>query len=195
MPNETRSAGRADAQRNRQRLLDAAFRAFSSDRQNVALESIARDADVGIGTLYRHFPTREALVEAVYRGELARLCDTADDLIATTPPDQALRTWMGYYADFVATKRGMAEALRAAIMSGAITSADTRQRLGAAIQAMLDAGIVTGGLRDDVPAEDVVAGLAGVLLACQEPDQRQQIDRLLDLLLDGLRPRANAAPA
>src|SRR5699024_4153503 len=90
-----------------------------------ALEAIARDAGVGIGTLYRHFPSREALIEAVYRNELARLCDGADELVAAMPPEEALRTWMARYADFVVTKQGMAEALRAVLASGAITSADT----------------------------------------------------------------------
>lgn len=161
--------------------------AFSASKP-VSLEGIARDAGVGIGTLYRHFPSREELIEAVYRNELAGLCDGADDLIAAMPPERALRIWMGRYADFVATKQGMAEALRAVLASGAITSADTRHHLSAAVQTMLDAGATAGALRSDVPAEDVVAGLAGVLLACQQPDQRQQVDRLLDLLVDGLRP-------
>src|SRR5689334_24518261 len=84
---------RADARRNRDRLLDAAVRAFSQDGPDVTLDAIAKEAGVGIGTLYRHFPTREALVEAAYRNELARLCDAAADLLATMPPEAALRTW------------------------------------------------------------------------------------------------------
>lgn len=178
---------RADARRNRERLIDAALRAFSSaGASEVPLEAIARDAGVGIGTLYRNFPSREALIEAVYRNELARLCDEAGGLLREMPPERALRTWMGRYADFVATKRGMAEALRVVITSGAVTSTDTRGRMSEAVRTMLDAGIAAGSLRADVPAEDVVASMAGVLLACQEPDQREQVERLLDLLLDGL---------
>lgn len=188
MVESTRGPARADARRNRQRLVDAALRAFSSAAENeVALEAIARDAGVGIGTLYRHFPSREALVEAVYRNELARLCDEAGDLLAELPPERALRTWMGHYGDFVATKRGMAEVLRVVIASGAVTTTDTRQRLGEAVGTMLDAGAAAGTLRGDVPAQDVVASMAGALLACQEPDQREQVERLLDLLVAGLR--------
>jgi AcrR family transcriptional regulator len=183
------SPGRADAQRNRQRLVEAALAAFSSDGEKVALETIARDAGVGIGTLYRHFPSREALVEAVYRSELARLCSGAGELLDALPPDDALRTWMGRYADFVRTKRGMAEALRAAIASEAITSSQTRERLTSAIQILLDAGEAAGSLRGDVRAEDVVASLAGVLLAAGGPDQHDQAGRMLDLVMDGLRPR------
>lgn len=193
MSDGARGAGRADARRNRQRLVAAALAAFSASDQPVPLETIARDAGVGIGTLYRHFPSREALTEAVYRTELGRLCDGAAELVATMPPEQALRAWMGRYADFVATKQGMAEALRAVIASGAVTSTETRQRLSAAVRTLLDAGATAGSLRGDVAADDVVAGLAGVLLACREPDQRQQIERLLDLLMDGLRPRADSA--
>lgn len=187
MVDGTRGPVRADARRNRQRLIDAALRAFSSaDGSEAALEGIARDAGVGIGTLYRHFPSREALIEAVYHNELTRLCDEAAELLEEMPPERALRTWMGRYADFVATKRGMAEALRVVIASGAVTSADTRKRLNEAVRTMLDAGIAADSLCGDVPAEDVTTSMAGVLLVCQEPDQREQIGRLLDLLLAGL---------
>jgi AcrR family transcriptional regulator len=158
----------------------------------VPLETVARDAGVGIGTLYRHFPTREALVEAVYHDQLARLCDSADDLVARLPADLALRTWMTRYAEFVTTKRGMAEALRQVIATGAITSSQTRQRLDAAIQTMLDAGDAAGLLRSDVPAGDVSAGLAGILLTAGVSGGGDQTDRLLDLLLDGLSPRPPA---
>ena len=123
-------------------------------------------------------------MEAVYRDELQRLCRDAEALLAELPPDAALRAWMGRYADFVATKRGMAEALRAVIASGAVTSSQTREELGVAIGAMLDAGTAEGLLRADVPAADVVASLAGIVLAASCPEQ---VDRLLDLLVDGLR--------
>ncbi len=138
---------------------------------------------MGIGTLYRHFPSREALVEAIYRSELERLCHSADDLLAELPPDAALRAWMRRYADFVTTKRGMAEALRAVIATGAVTSSQTRERLAVAVGAMLTAGAEAGLLRGDVSADDVVAGLAGILLAASSPEQA---DRMLGLLADGL---------
>src|SRR5205807_5006608 len=106
-------AVRADAVRNRARLLDAAVRAFASDGAEVTLDTVARSAGVGIGTLYRHFPTREALVEAAYRQELARLCDAVPGLLGSLPPDEAIRAWMDGFIDYMTTKRYMAEALRA----------------------------------------------------------------------------------
>ena len=180
---------RTDAQRNRERLITAATTAFTAGSGRVSLESIARDAGVGIGTLYRHFPTRDALVEAVYRSELERLCDQMPGLVASLPPDVALRRWMGRYADFFETKREMADALRAVIASGAVTAEQTRARLNDAIQLALDAGIAAGVLRGDVAAADVTVGMAGIMLIAGSADQREQSDRLLDLLLDGLRPR------
>lgn len=180
---------RADAQRNCQRLLDVAFRAFSSGEEKVTLEAIAREAGVGIGTLYRHFPTREALVEAVYRNELARLRSSADELLALLDPDVALRTWMDRFAHYVAAKRGMAETLRAVVASGAITSAATRDGLTTTIRSLLDAGAAAGTVRSDVEAQDVLASLTGIFLAAGAPDQREQAGRMLDLLMDGLRAR------
>src|SRR5216683_7288685 len=109
---------RADAQRNRDKLLDVAVRAFSQEGPDVPLDAIAKEAGVGIGTLYRHFPTREALIEAAYRNELARLCDAVAELLQAMPPDQALRAWMDRFVDYMTTKRGMAGALRAVIASG-----------------------------------------------------------------------------
>jgi AcrR family transcriptional regulator len=186
---------RADAQRNRQRLLEAARRSFSAGGDKVTLEAIAREAGLGIGTLYRHFPTREALVEAVYRAELSRLCASAGELLAVRSPDDALRAWMDRFADYVATKREMADALRAVIVSGAITSSQARDQLSAAVQTLLDAGAAAGTLRGDVRAEDVVASLVGIFLACGQPEQRDQADRMLDLLMDGVRCQSGAPQA
>ncbi|MFC7645804.1 TetR/AcrR family transcriptional regulator [Streptosporangium lutulentum] len=130
---------RADAQRNRDRLLDTAVRAFSQDGPDVTLDAIAKDAGVGIGTLYRHFPTREALIEAVYRNELTRLCDAATELLRTMRPDEATRTWMDRFVDYMTTKRGMADALRAVIASGGNPYAESLERLVAAITTLLQA--------------------------------------------------------
>jgi AcrR family transcriptional regulator len=182
-------AMRADALRNRERLLEVALRAFSSG-QEVTLEAVARNAGVGIGTLYRHFPTREALVEAVYRGELARLRDTAADLLASRAPDAALRAWMDGFADYVTAKHGMAETLRAIASTGAISPAQSKQTLTATIKGMLDAGAAAGTLRGDVAAEDVLASLTGIFLVAGTPGQRNQAGRLLDLLMEGLRTPA-----
>jgi AcrR family transcriptional regulator len=181
---------RADAQRNRDRLLDAAVRAFSQDGPDVTLDAIAKDAGVGIGTLYRHFPTREALVEATYRNELTRLCDAVADLLQTMPPDEATRTWMDRFVDYMTTKRGMADALRAVIASGGNPYAQSRDRLTAAITTLLHAGAAAGTVRSDIEPGDVLASLSGISLAAGEPAQRDQARRLLDLLMDGLRYRA-----
>ena len=178
---------RADARRNRDRLLEAAVEAFSRRGPEVPLEAIAKDAGVGIGTLYRHYPTREALVEAAYRNELARLCDAVPDLLAAMPPDAALRAWMERYVEYRATKRGMAEALRAVIASGGNPYAESRTRLTAAIVALQEAGAAAGTIRPDVAPADILTSLGGLSLAATEPAQR---DRLLDLLMDGLRYRA-----
>jgi len=183
---------RADAQRNRGRLLDAAVRAFSQDGPDVTLDAIAKDAGVGIGTLYRHFPTREALVEAAYRSELARLCDAVPGLLRAMPPDEAMRAWMDRFVDYMTTKRGMADALRAVIASGGNPYAQSRGRLTAAITTLLDAGAAAGTIRPDTEPGDVLASLSGVSLAAGEPAQRDQARRLLDLLMDGLRYRATA---
>jgi AcrR family transcriptional regulator len=183
-------AVRADARRNRDRLLEAAVRAFASDGADVTLDAIAKTAGVGIGTLYRHFPTREALVEAAYRQELARLCDAVPGLLRSLPPDEATRAWMDRCIDYMTTKRYMAGALRAVIASGGNPYAESRDRLVAGITALLDAGVIAGTLRSDVEPNDVLLGLSGVSLAAGEPTQREQAGRLLDLLVDGLRHRA-----
>jgi AcrR family transcriptional regulator len=180
---------RADAQRNRDRLLGVAVRVFSQDGPDVTLDAIAKEAGVGIGTLYRHFPTREALIEAAYRNELARLCDAVPDLLRTMPADQATRTWMDHYIDYMTTKRGMADALRVVIASGRTPYAQSRDRLISAITMLLEAGAAAGTLRADVEPADVFASLAGVSLTAGEPAQRAQAGRLLDLLMDALHPR------
>jgi AcrR family transcriptional regulator len=180
---------RADARRNRDRLLDAAVRAFSQAGPEVTLDAIAKDAGVGIGTLYRHFASREALVDAAYRNELARLCDGAEELVQTLPPDEATRAWMDRFVEYMTTKRGMADALRAVIASGGNPFAHSRDRLTSAITTLLSAGATAGVLRSDVDAADVLASLSGVSLAAGEPAQREQAGRLLDLLMDGLRYR------
>jgi AcrR family transcriptional regulator len=180
---------RADAQRNRDRLLEVAVQAFSHDGPDVTLDAIAREAGVGIGTLYRHFPTREALIDAAYRSELARLCDSVDDLLRDLPPDQALRAWMDSFTDYMSTKRGMGEALRAVIASGGDPFSQSRARLIAAATTLLRAGVAAGSLRPDVAPEDLLASLSGISLATAGPEHREQAGRLLDLLMDGLRPR------
>ena len=186
---------RADAQRNRDRLLEVAVRAFSHDGPDVTLESIASEARVGIGTLYRNFPTREALIEAAYRSELARLCAGVPDLLETLPVDVALRTWMDRFIDYLATKRGMADALRMVIASGGNPHAQSRETLLEAISSLVVAGADQRRLRRDVDPTDVMMGISGVSLVAGTPEQRDQAGRLLDLLLDGLRYRPPGSDA
>lgn len=175
---------RSDARRNREKLLQVATAAFAAaDGQPVSLESIARDAGVGIGTLYRHFPNREALVEAIYRTELAEVADTAARLLERHPPKTALRRWMDRYASFVAAKRGMAETLHAMFDSGAVQPNETRAGISGAVDLLLRAGADDGSLRSGVQADDVVSGLIGIFLASGSPEQTA---RLLDLLVAGL---------
>lgn len=178
---------RADAQRNREQLLAAAVTAFSGEDPEATLESIARDAGVGIGTLYRHFPTREALVDAAYRSELAKLCDAVPELVAGFPADKALRTWMDSFIEYTTTKRGMSDALRMVIASGGNPFAESRSRLLAAVSALMKSGAADGTLRTDVDPADLLASMTGVSLAVGDPAQRAKAGRLLDLLIDGLR--------
>jgi AcrR family transcriptional regulator len=182
-------SGRADARRNREQLLAAATAAFAAADGSVSLEGIARTAGVGIGTLYRHFPTREALTEAVYRTELAEVSASATALLHQHPPAEALRRWMDRYAAFVATKKGMAESLRAILAAGVIEVSDTRTRLVSAVEQLLAAGVADGTIRPEVRAEDVVFTLLGVSLANRPA---AQTSRMLDLVAAGvLRPAEN----
>jgi AcrR family transcriptional regulator len=180
---------RADARRNRELLLASAARLFSESGLDATLEAIAKDAGVGIGTLYRHFPTREALIEAAYRTELATVCDAVPELLASFPPEKAIRAWMDRFIDYMTTKIGMADALRAVIASGTDPYRHSRDLLDSAIQALLAAGGAGGGLRTDVRPDDVLISLSGIALAAGAPDRRGQAGRLLDLLMDALRRR------
>ena len=175
---------RSDARRNREKLLEVATAAFAAaDGRPVSLESIARDAGVGIGTLYRHFPNREALVEAVYRTELAEVAAAAEQLLKRHPPKTALRRWMDRYASFVAAKRGMAESLYAIFDSGAMEPSQTRASIVGAVDMLLRAGGDDGTLRSDVQSDDVVSSLIGIFLASGSPEQT---GRMLDLLVAGI---------
>jgi AcrR family transcriptional regulator len=176
---------RADVTRNRELLLSAARAAFAGG-EAVALEAIARDAGVGIGTLYRHFPTRDALVEAVYGAELDGVVEAASGLLTELPPDLALRAWLARYAEFVATKRAMMDTLRAGWASGRITTPATRERITAVLATFLDEGARAGTLRGDVEPDDVAAMLLGVFLSTAGGSPAQPA-RLLDLLVDALR--------
>lgn len=175
---------RADAVRNRQRLLEVALRVLS-ENGDAPLDAIARAAGVGSGTLYRHFPSREALIEAVYQNELTQLCESAEHLLATHDPRAALRAWLHGFLDYATTKRGLADALRAVIATGANPFEHSRARILAALGTLLAAGMTAGAVRPDVEPFDVLTTVSGFALASSDPAQHE---RLLDLLIAGLTP-------
>ena len=187
MPPERSRPLRADAQLNEDRLLEAAARAFARDGADTSLKAIAKDAGVGIGTLYRRFPTREVLIEATHRNETARLCAAAPELLLDTAPAAALRTWMDRFVEYIATKHGMAQALHAVLVTDGEQRTRTRDLLTDAIATLLRAGVADGTFRAGTDPNDVLMALGGITSIAGKPDQRAQAHRLLDLLLNGLR--------
>ena len=181
---------RADAQRNREKLLTTAVAAFAERGVDASLEDIARQAGVGIGTLYRHFPTRDALMEAVYRHQVELLCDAADDLVATRDADQALEAWMERFVDHVATKRGMAMALKSVIGKDSELFAYCHGRIRSSVEMVLANAVEAGAIRSDVEAADLLKALSGICLVSDQPGWQDQARRLVSLLHDGLRYRA-----
>lgn len=181
---------RADAQRNRSKLLVAARDAFAAGNGDITFDSLARQAGVGIGTLYRNFPNRQELVEAVYRAELVELVAEADGALDAGPADAALRRWIDRYAGFVATKQGMAEAFQQAIATGAIAAGETRAQVRGAVARFLARGAIDGSLRADLDPDDVTVALVGAFLgALRLAADDAQRARVLDLIVEGLRPR------
>ncbi|MGH3262979.1 MAG: TetR/AcrR family transcriptional regulator [Trebonia sp.] len=176
---------RADAARNREALLAAATRTFAASAAEPSMRAIAREAGVGIATLYRHFPTRESLVEAVYQDQVQRLTQGAVELLRRLPPSEAMRAWMDLFGDWLMTKHGMVDTLRGMIDSGELAHTETRNELLAAVTSILDAGIAAGDLRSDVAVDDITASLLGIFTVTA--GQRERTGRLLDLLVDGLR--------
>ena len=177
---------RADAQRNHDKLLTAAAAAMA-EGDDVALAAIAARAGVGIGTLYRHFPSRDALIVAACRHEVESLCTAAPALLATLPPDEALHRWMERFAQYVATKRGMGDALGSTGPCGSPSLGDARGRILATVGMLLDAGVAAGTLRADVGPEDVVRAMSAVWHLPAGPSWPDDARRLLGLLMDGLR--------
>jgi len=145
---------------------------------------------VGIATLYRHFPTRESLVDAVYHDQVTRLTLGARQLLEQLLPAMAMRRWIDLFADWLATKHGMLGTLLAMIESGEIAQAQTRAELLEAVTTILNAGSAVGELRADISSEDIAASLLGILTVAGRPENQAQASRLLDLLMDGLRPPA-----
>ncbi|EOD64628.1 TetR/AcrR family transcriptional regulator [Amycolatopsis vancoresmycina] len=178
---------RADASRNREQLLAVATRMFAEGGGEPPMRAIAREAGVGIATLYRHFPTRESLVDAVYRDQVGRLTTGARELLGQLTPAAALRRWMDLFGDWIATKNGMLDTLLAMIEAGEIAHAETRDELLSAITTILDAGRAAGDLRTDVSADDIAASLIGIFTVAPRPRHDAKAGRLLNLLMDGLR--------
>jgi AcrR family transcriptional regulator len=184
---------RADAIRNRERVLEAAKAVFSGGGPDASLEAVARRAGVGIGTLYRHFPTREALFEAVYRREVQQLSELAEALKSEADPVEALRRWLRSNVEFVATKKGMSAALALAVQSSSELSAFSFERLTKAVGALLDRAVAAGEIRSDISPEDVLRALVGMCYMHDQPGWQKSVVRLLDVFVDGLRVRTGVA--
>ncbi|CAN7320246.1 TetR family transcriptional regulator [Phyllobacterium sp. LjRoot231] len=178
---------RADASRNREKLIEIAGIAFAERGGNASLEDIARQAGVGIGTLYRHFPTREHLVEVVYRREVEALCDAAEELAQNKAPDVALAEWMQRFVDYIAAKRGMANSLRILFDANSEVFANTSGMVALALQRLVDAAVADGSIRSDIDINDISQALSGIYSAPDTPDWRDRSRRLVSLLMDGLR--------
>jgi AcrR family transcriptional regulator len=177
---------RADAARNRDRLLQAATAVFNAGGPDASLEAVAKRAGVGIGTLYRHFPTREALYEAVYRREVEQLVELAEHLKKEASPVAALRRWLRAAIDFVATKKGMSAALALAASGTSELKAYSTDRLTKAIGALLDRAAAAGDVRSGISAEDVLRAFAGMCMLHDQPGWQASVARLLDIFVDGL---------
>jgi AcrR family transcriptional regulator len=180
---------RADALRNRDLLLEAAKSVFSAGGPEASLEAVARTAGVGIGTLYRHFPTREALFEAVYRHEVQQLADLAEGLKKETRPIEALRQWMRSIVKFVATKKGMSTALALAVSKDSDLVSYSSDRLTRAIGLLLEQAIAAGEVRSDVSPEDLLRAIVGMCYTHDQPGWQKNVLRLVDIFVDGLRNR------
>jgi AcrR family transcriptional regulator len=186
-PDPAIRALRSDAQRNRDALLESAGKAFGTHGTAASLEDVARHAGVGIGTLYRHFPTRDALVEAAYRHGVEQICDAAEQLLAEQPADVALEIWMRDFVGYIATKRGLAATLKLAGDTHTDLFAYVHERIRSAINSLVDAAAATGRIRSDVDGFDLIRALGGICMVSDQPGWQDQARRLVALLMDGLR--------
>ena len=180
---------RSDVLRNRGRLLDAAKDVLGQGGPDASLEAVARRAGVGIGTLYRHFPTREALYEAVYRREVDELVTLADRLAAEHEPVEALRLWLRAAVAMVATKKGMIAALALTADTTSAISARVAQRLLAAVGGLLDTAVAAGRLRPDLTGEELLMSLVGLCMLRDQPGWQDSAMKMIDVMIDGLRVR------
>jgi AcrR family transcriptional regulator len=180
---------RADAERNRVRLLETAKAAFAKKGSGASLDEIARTAGVGAGTLYRHFPTRDALVAAVYRNETEQLIAAADRLAKTHSPLTALREWLLLFVDYVATKHGMYEVLNSIVGGTSDLYSTSTAQVKQAIAKLVDRAVASGDIRLDLDSLDLLRALAGVANIGQGPDGERAAKRLVDILIAGVRTR------
>jgi AcrR family transcriptional regulator len=178
---------RADGARNRQLLIDAAKAGFSEFGLNVSLEEIARRAGVGIGTLYRHFPTREAVVEAVYRREVEQLAEAVPQLLEASRAGEALHKWMHLFVDYIATKRLIAPSLAAAKDRTPSLYASSVELITAAITTLVKRAVASGEVRKDIDPSDLLRALVGVSYSNPDVGWEASARRLIDILMDGLR--------
>jgi AcrR family transcriptional regulator len=184
---------RTDAVRNHERVLEAAKVVFNAGGPNASLEAVARHAGVGIGTLYRHFPTREALFEAVYRREVEHLAELAEELKAEASPVEALRRWLRSNVEFFATKKGMAAALAVAAHGSSELTAYSFDRLSTAVRGLLDQATAAGQLRVDISPEDLLRALIGMcIMMYDQPGWQASVLRMVDVFVDGLCVQRNA---
>lgn len=178
---------RADASRNRERILAAARDAFTADSMNVSLDEIAKQAGVGPGTLYRHFPTRDDLLEAVYRSELQKLSDAEQKLAQSHSPVEALRAWMRLFVDYIATKQIIAPALNNIVGGPSRIYADSGAVLTGAIESLVRRAVESGDIRPDLDAMDLLRALVGVSNVASAPNWKSSAHRLVDILILGSR--------
>lgn len=179
---------RTDALRNRERILEVAKEAFTSFGAEASLDEIAKQAGVGAGTLYRHFPTREALLEAVYRSEVEKLAAAEEKFAATMPPVEALRTWMLLFVDHIAAKQIIAPALHSMVGGPSKLIENSRTLIQGAIDALVKRAIQSGDIRDDLDPFDLLRALIGVSHVASGPGWQQSARRLVDILITGSRP-------
>jgi AcrR family transcriptional regulator len=176
-----------DAQRNRERILEVAKDAFARSGASTSLDDIAKQAGVGAGTLYRHFPTRDALLEAVYRTEVEKLAAAERKFAQTMPPVEALRAWMLLFVDYIAAKQIIAPALNTLVGGPSKVYEASRAQITGAIHALVGRAIKSGEIRGDLDPFDLLRALIGVSNVASGPDWRQSAKRLVDILITGSR--------
>jgi AcrR family transcriptional regulator len=182
---------RADAKRNRDRLLDVAKAAFAAGGADVTLDDVAKAAEVGAGTLYRHFPTRDALIEAVYSAEVEQLAQAADRLGRERPPVEALREWMSLFVDYIAAKQLIAPALNGMVGGPSEVFARSGELVKDAIRGLVRRAVATGQIRGDLDPIDLLRALVGVSNVAVATGWEASAKRLVDILIAGSRPASD----